>query len=282
MPELPEAEVCREQLQRWTGGRTLSEVLVPDTAVVRKRLSSRPSDELPGGAGRIAQFVGHTSDRVVRHGKRLGWAFGPHAILIHLGMTGHWVRRPAGPAKQASARLGLRFDDEMSWLMDRRRMGCVVVLPEAELDGAMVERQGPDALHDPPTGPKLAAALRSRRPIKVILMEQGRIAGLGNIHAAEACFRAGVHPASPADSLTSQQFAQLSVAIADQLRYTLDLVDPDAETLYVTSGADNPFAVYKRSGQPCGTCETEIASDDLGGRTTFWCPACQPLAAAGA
>lgn len=128
MPELPEAEVGREQLERWAAGRVVSEVLVPDAAVVRRKLSSRPSDQLPGGDALIARFVGHPSGPVQRHGKRLGWTFGDHAILIHLGMTGHWVRRPAGPMAQASARLGFRFDDDTIWLMDRRRMGCVVVM----------------------------------------------------------------------------------------------------------------------------------------------------------
>jgi len=278
MPELPEAEVCREQLERWAGGRTLSEVLVRDAAVVRRKLSSRPSDQLPGGDALLQSFAGHPSDRVVRHGKRLGWAFGPHAILIHLGMTGHWVRRPAGPASQASARLGLRFDDETLWLMDRRRMGCVVVLEEPRLDGALASGHGPDALLRPLAGPQLAVACRSRKPIKVVLMEQNRIAGLGNIHAAEACFRARVNPATPADSLSAEQFAALSTAIAEQLRYTLDLAEPDAETIYVTTGSKNPFAVYKRDGQPCGTCATPVVSDDLGGRNTFWCPGCQPAA----
>ncbi|MEN0063727.1 MAG: DNA-formamidopyrimidine glycosylase family protein [Myxococcota bacterium] len=276
MPELPEAEVCRDQLTRWSGGRTVDDVLVPDPAVIRSKMSSRPSDALPGGEAIVAQFAGQPSGPVVRHGKRLGWTFGPHAILIHLGMTGHWVKRPSGPMTQKSARLGFRFDDVTVWLMDRRRMGCVVAMKAEELDGVMRHRHGPDALDHPLTGPQLAVALRSRKPIKVVMMEQNRVAGIGNIHAAEACFRARIHPATPADDLTAEQWDRLATGILDQMKYTLDFVDPDAETLYVTSGAKNPFSVYKRTGQACARCTSTIVSDDLNGRTTYWCPGCQP------
>lgn len=278
MPELPEAEVCRDQLSRWSEGRTLAEVMLPDAAAIRTKLSSRPSDQRPDGAAVLAQFVGHPSGPVLRHGKRLGWTFGPHALLVHLGMTGHWVKRPAGPAKAKSARLGLRFGDETLWLMDRRRMGCVVAVAGSEIETILRSGQGPDALDAPLSGPQLSVAMRSRKPIKVVLMEQPRLAGMGNIHAAEACHRAQVHPAAPADSLDAGQWERLAEGIVAQLRYTLGFVDPDAETLYVTSGAKNPFAVYKRDGQACGTCGAVVVSDDLNGRTTYWCPRCQPSA----
>ncbi len=279
MPELPEAEVCREQLERWAAGRAVDEVLVNDTAVIRKKMSSRPSDQLPGGDALLQKLRGESSVGVHRHGKRLGWTFGPHGLLIHLGMTGHWVRRPAGPASQASARLGFRFGDDTLWLVDRRRMGCVVFHTAAGLQSALRDGHGPDALDHPLTGPQLAVALRSRKPVKVVLMEQGRIAGIGNIHAAEACFRAKVHPGTPADGLAPEQWERLASAITAQLAYTLSLAEPDAETIYVTRGAANPFAVYKRDGQPCATCGTTVVSDDLGGRSTYWCPSCQPAVA---
>ncbi|MEO0602649.1 MAG: DNA-formamidopyrimidine glycosylase family protein [Myxococcota bacterium] len=279
MPELPETEVCREQLERWAAGRALDEVLVRDAAVVRKKMSSRPSDQLPGGDVLLQKLVGNPSESVQRHGKRLGWRFGAHGILIHLGMTGHWVRRPSGRQDKASARLGLRFGDETLWMMDRRRMGCVVFLEAEDLDATLRKGHGPDALDRPLTGAQLAVAMRSRKPIKVVLMEQNRIAGIGNIHASEACFRAGVDPNTPADAVSPEHFDRLASGIVDQLTYTLGLADPDAETLYVTKGSDNPFAVYKRDGLPCRTCGTSIVSGDLNGRMTFWCPTCQPAGA---
>lgn len=279
MPELPEAEVCRDQLSRWSAGRMLDEVILADPAVIRKHMSSRPSDQRPDGAAVLSKFEGHPAGEVQRHGKRLGWVFGPQSMLIHLGMTGHWVKRPAGPSSAKSARLGLRFGDDTLWLMARRRMACVVPTEASTLDRLLVGRQGPDALDSPLTGAQLAVALRSRRPVKVLLMEQDRIAGLGNIHAAEACYRAGIHPATPADSLDATQWERLAEGITAQLTYTLGLVDPDAETLYVTSGAANPFAVYKRDGQPCANCGAVVASNELNGRMTYWCPRCQARAA---
>ncbi|MEM6931907.1 MAG: DNA-formamidopyrimidine glycosylase family protein [Myxococcota bacterium] len=279
MPELPETEVCREQLERWAAGRVLDEVLVRDAAVVRKKMSSRPSDQLPGGDVLLQKLVGNPSESVQRHGKRLGWRFGPHGVLVHLGMTGHWVRRPSGPQDKPSARLGLRFGGETLWMMDRRRMGCVVFLQAEDLGATLRKGHGPDALDRPLTGAQLAVAMRSRKPIKVVLMEQNRLAGIGNIHASEACFRGGVHPATSADAVSPERFDRLATGIVDQLSYTLGLADPDAETIYVTRGADNPFAVYKRDGLPCRTCGTPIESGDLNGRTTYWCPTCQPAGA---
>lgn len=276
MPELPEAEMCRRQLASWAEGQTLTGVRVIDEAVVRHKVSTRPSDKLEGGVGVLEGWVGRTAGAPVRHGKRLGWSFGDDGLLIHLGMTGRWVRRPASDPHPRNTRIGLVFGDEVLWMIDTRRFACVVPIPLDDLDLAMRQGHGPDALLEPMGGSDLAAAFRTKRPIKVVLMEQKRIAGLGNIHAAEACFRAGVSPGRPANALSADEWDKLASGIVAQLQGTIDDIDLSKETVYVSEGGENPFSVYKRTGQPCPSCGTVVVSEEMGGRTTYWCPSCQP------
>lgn len=276
MPELPEVEVARRQLARWFAGRVLDEVRVPDPAVVRRALSSKPSDRDPDGVAALGALVGRTAGDPVRHAKRLGWAFGERGLLCHFGMTGRWVSRPASAPPPDQARLGLRFGDTIGWFVDGRRFGCVVVTDAAAIPAALREGSGPDALLEPLPADRLAAALACRKPVKVALMEQERLGGLGNIHPAEACFRAGIDPRLRADRLTSADAAALAEAIAVQLRETLAAEGDEDELVYVNQGGPNPFSVYDREGEPCLRCGTPIVAQDLGGRSTFWCPRCQP------
>ncbi len=220
--------------------------------------------------------MGRVAGSPVRHGKRLGWPFGGDGILIHLGMTGRWVRRPEGDEPPRNTRIGLVFGDEVLWMVDTRRFACVVPIALDAMDLAMRQGHGPDALLEPMSGADLAAAFRTKRPIKVVLMEQKRIAGLGNIHAAEACFRAGIWPKRPANELSAEAWRLLAQGIVAQLQGTIDDIDVAAETVYVSEGGDNPFSVYKRTGKPCLRCSTVVVSEELGGRTTYWCPSCQP------
>jgi formamidopyrimidine-DNA glycosylase len=134
---------------------------------------------------------------------------------------------------------------------------------------------GPDALTEPLDGAGLVAALGGKRAIKVALMDQDRLAGLGNIHAAEACFRAGVAPQRPGASLSPAEWERLAAAIVAQLEATLAGVDPAEELQYVSEGGDNPFAVYGREGEACPRCGGAVAAETQAGRTTFWCPSCQ-------
>jgi formamidopyrimidine-DNA glycosylase len=274
MPELPEVEIARRQLARWGEGRRVREVIARDAAAIRRGLSTRPSDALPGGAEAVARaLVGATAGAPARLGKRIGWRFGEAGLLVHLGMSGKWVRREEPPPH---ARLGLSFHDVdgAAWFVDPRRFGCVALVPADGLDAALADGLGPDALDAAPDGPGLAARLAGRRPIKVALLDQARLAGVGNIHAVEALWRAGISPHTPCESLDAAAWARLAQAIPAQLRWTVEAEEAD-EIAYVNEGAANPFAVYARAGTPCRRCGAAIASAILGGRSTFWCPACQ-------
>lgn len=276
MPELPEVEVCRRQLTRWATGRTLDAVVVVDRAVVRGTLSTKPSDALPDGTARLEALVGLTAGEPSRYGKRLGWAFGDAGLLCHLGMTGHWVRRPASDGAPDLARLGLVFGDDTVWYLDGRRFGCVVPVEAREIDERLRANTGPDAVLDPLGPEELQARVTSKKALKVALMDQDRLAGLGNIHASEACFRAKISPRRPANGLSTAEWARLAAAITDQLTYAIDAESATEDMLYVNLGGPNPFAVYKKAGEPCPRCRAPIVAEDHAGRTTYWCERCQP------
>lgn len=277
MPELPEVEVCSRNLDRWSVGRRLAEVRAADGKAVRSKLSTRPSDALPQGLSWLEERVGEAFGATVRWGKRLLWPLGEDAMLVHLGMTGKWLRS-AECSHASRIRLQLRLDDG-SWLLfeDPRRFGCVVPVDALDPTAVLGAGLGPDALREPLDGPALAARLGSRGQLKVLLMDQQRIAGVGNIQAAEALHRAGLHPWwSPAD-LRPAEWDTLARCLLEQLEYTITVTDAE-DVEYMSDGAHvaNPFAVYGREGQDCGRCGGSIAKARQGGRATFWCASCQP------
>lgn len=275
MPELPEVEAARSQLERWAAGRTLREVRVLDRAVVRKMLSTKPSHALPDGVERLGALVGSVSGVPTRYGKRLGWTFGEQALLCHFGMTGAWLRALPTDAPPDLARLGLVFDDVVVWFVDGRRFGCVVPVGAADVASRLRADTGPDAVLEPLDGPALGRAMSSRKPVKVALMEQDRLAGLGNIHAAEALFRARIAPKRRADTLTAAEWDALAEAIVTQLRSSIEADSGLDGIVYVNLGGPNRFVVYKREGEPCANCASIIVVEELGGRSTYWCPTCQ-------
>ena len=110
--------------------------------------------------------------------------------------------------------------------------------------------------------------------IKLALMDQQRIAGLGNIHTAEALFRARLHPDRPVGSLSRPELARLARGIAASLRHAMQHADPEGFD-YVSEGGDNPFRVYGREDQPCPRCRAPIRRTVHAGRSTFFCARCQ-------
>lgn len=279
MPELPEVEICRRGLMRQGAGRVVRAVVVPDPGAIRGRRDTRPSRALPDGEAQLrARVVGKRAGALSRHGKRIAWAFPDGGLLLTLGMTGKWAPRPMGDEPRFG-RLALVLDDRALWFIDTRRFGCVVPAGEARLDELLHEGLGPDALLDPPTASELAARMRTVTPIKVALMDQARLAGVGNIHAAEVCWRARIHPATPALELDAAAWERLAQAIPAWLAHMVELQDTD-EMAYINEGGDNPFEVYGRVGAPCRRCGDAVQSARHGGRITVWCATCQPAVGA--
>ena len=267
MPELPEVEFARRALVRWLEGRRVERCEAPATRVFR----GARREDFERLRGRL--------ERLERRGKYLLFTFeADQGLLAHLGMTGKFVRRSAGhPEPYSRARLHLD-DGQVVHLRDPRLFGRLEPLPAHTLPTLPVVRAlGRDPLVDGLTPSQLAAAVGpSRQPLKVALMDQGRLAGLGNIHAAEACFRAGLHPARAPASLTPEEWRRLARAVHRTLRFALEHETGEEIAYLEEAGAPNPFHIYGRAGESCGRCGQRVRSFVQGGRTTHFCPGCQP------
>ncbi len=269
MPELPEVELTRRALARWFDGHRLV------------RADADPKARTFRGA-RVADFLRLRGrlERAARRGKYLLLEFSKgRGLVAHLGMTGKFVKRPAGVAEPFSRARFVLDTGEVIHFRDPRLFGRFEPAPAAALARVKaVAALGRDPLVDGLTVAQLRAAVGpSRQDLKVALMDQARVAGLGNIHAAEALFRAGLHPHRKPGSLSEDEWRRLHGAIHAAIAF--GLAEEAAEELqYVEEpGAENPFLVYGRAGEPCPRCGATVKASTQGGRTTHYCPSCQPL-----
>lgn len=265
MPELPEVETIRSQLEPRLVGRRLG----PAWAFPHPKFTAA-----------LAATDG-TVERVLRRGKYLLIALEDgRELVIHLGMTGSLRIRPPGDHGDAYVRAwwGLDGPDRHTLeFRDVRRFGRIAVAIEGDYAGTLAV-QGPDAL-DPGFGSEdlWRALRRSRRAIKTQLLSQRPMAGIGNIYADEALWRAGLHPARR--RVTRAQAASLLEAVRSVLREAIVFGGTtlrDYRT--VTGGAGrnrHRLDCYGRAGEPCARCATELRRMVLDGRTTTWCPTCQ-------
>jgi formamidopyrimidine-DNA glycosylase len=270
MPELPEVEFAARQLRRWMVGRRVERAVAEPSRVLRGRA--------PREIARALQ--GRRLEAVRRRGKYLLLDFdGGAGALLHLGMTGKLVWREVGEA-EAYSRARFELDDRRAiHLRDPRKFGRLAVGPMARLERMKeVAALGPDANDPSLDAGALAARLgRTCRPLKIALMDQRVLAGLGNIHAAEALFRAQLSPKRRSDRLSSAQLGRLAAAIGETIGFAFDsMPQAEADIEYVEEpGAENPFLVYGKAGERCPRCREPLRSFAQGGRTTFWCPRCQ-------
>jgi formamidopyrimidine-DNA glycosylase len=279
VPELPEVEVARRYLARFCAGRTVRRVVVHEARSVR-----------PRGAQALAGLRGARFVAFDRRGKHLLLTLvrgrAPIGLWSHLGMTGKWVRRQPDEPPPRFSRVELHLDrGEVVHYADLRLFGRLTLVERADFASIPVlAALGPDPLHDGLDGPALAARIgRSRRPLKIALMDQTAIAGLGNIQVSEALHRAGLDPRRRADTLTAVEVGRLARSILASVRQTLtrferEVLGPRASDVrYVEEpGTPNPFRVYGRAGERCPRCrQGKIARLVQGGRATFFCPRCQ-------
>lgn len=260
MPELPEVERTAQLLTRWLRGSRVQRVEIEDAKLLPRKSA--------------AELVGESVLRVERRGKWLRILFerGP-ALYVHLGMSGRWDE---GEAVERGERARIVVTNakrgHVARFIDPRRFGRWVLREEAFADW---EKLGPDALDDAPSGKVLEAIFaRDRRPIKVALLDQEKLAGLGNIQVTESLWRAKIHPAIRTASLDGKRWQALARSIASTLRRTLADLKRDGVHL-LSEGAPNRFMVYGHGGSPCPRCRTTLVRSALGGRGTVWCPHCQ-------
>lgn len=273
MPELPEAETIARDLRRHVLGRTVTGVKVTHADVLGAGLTPKSISE---------RLVGRRIDEVGRRGKNVVLRFedGP-VVVVNLGMTGRLVVSEA-PRASELRHVAVRFDlDHGGALLydDVRRFGRIDVYTPETWDEKQREL-GVEPLSDEFTPERLhEMTQRSRTPIRHWLLDQRRIAGIGNIYANEALFRAKIHPARPANTLSRAEATRLRDAIRDVLTEAIkvrgttlrDYRDANGE-----AGGFEPFLrVYGREGQPCPVCGTPIERVVLSNRSAFYCPNCQ-------
>jgi formamidopyrimidine-DNA glycosylase len=274
MPELPEVEFARGCLERWLAGEVLVRIEVDPTRVIRG--SSRAT---------FGQLAGRRITLVERRGKCLLVHFeGELALFAHLGMTGKFeLARPEEAAPRWSRARFVRANGTVVHYRDPRQFGRLSVGPLTELLGAEPFRSlGPDAWTETVRKSDLAERLgKSARTVKEVLMDQSVLAGLGNIQVTEALFLARVHPARKSKSLDAAEVSRIVKGIRTSLTKALAMNSGDKIT-YVEEGKrrENPFLVYGKAGEPCPRCKTPLKKITLSGRTSAFCPNCQPRTAA--
>ena len=279
MPELPEVETVRTQLEPLLTGRRFERVEIRDPRLVRPYEPAEVAAELEGE--RVAA--------VERRGKYLIVRFeSDRVLLIHLRMTGSLRHSRNGLDEDPHRRAVVKLDDGSDVAYrDVRRFGTWLVLEPGELAPYLSTRVGDEPLDALFTAARLGERLAKRRaPIKAALLDQRTLAGLGNIYVDEALWRARIHPLRPAESIDRTELpaapqrirAALEAGIARQGSTLRDYALPDGGS----GSMQDEFKVYGRGGEPCDRCGTPIAKTRVGGRGTWFCPTCQPYAASSA
>lgn len=265
MPELPEVETVRRELAPRLEGR----------AIVRAERVDAPAGPKYEGLTRAA---GQRIVAVGRRGKFLVMPLsGGDELIVHLGMTGAL----SFEAPEDHVRVRVRLDEGALYFRDPRRFGRFVVLAPGERARLpTLAAMGPEPLEDAFTAAVLAAGLgRSRAAIKAVLLGQKVVAGVGNIYADEALFRAGVHPEVPAAALSRARVARLWAAIREVLQAGVDDGGTTLSDYRRVDGSRGEHAaallVYRRAGQPCPTCGRTLERIVIGQRGTTFCRRCQ-------
>ena len=280
MPELPEVETIRRQLAPHLEGRE-----IVDARILDPRWTRPDSPEAVE-----AELQGSVVERLGRAGKYLIWSLSEERFLIqHLRMTGTLLFDPAVPP--AHTRVMLELDDgHVLVYIDPRRFGTGhLVYGVQDRDEYLAARLGIEPFTPEFTTEYLRTSARGRSaPIKAFVLDQQRIAGVGNIYADEALFRARIHPLRPAGRLTAAEWAALREGIEDALQEGIEAKGASIDDFRHIDGArgsfQDRFLVHRRAGEPCPVCGREIRKIVVGGRGTYVCEHCQrrPRAARGA
>ncbi len=285
MPELPEVETIARQLAELVAGRTIAAF-----ASDWERITE--PEPVPLVAARLA---GRRIEAVRRRGKLVVFGLdGGDALCTSLRMTGRFTFKEVGDAApERFTRATFTFTDGTALdYVDMRKLGRMALVDAAEIAG---DDQGGDRTIKAPlhmamgreplsrsfTTAWLRSFLRRRRraAIKPLLLDQRGVAGIGNIYASEALWRAKIHPLRSAGSFDAADAARLREAITWVLRKAIRLHGSTLRTYRDSTGKQGgmqkEFVVYDRSGEPCDRCGASIRRSVIGGRSTYHCPRCQ-------
>jgi formamidopyrimidine-DNA glycosylase len=294
MPELPEVETVVRDLRPLVVGRTVAGVRRSarklrkpwhpewDAKVIGRRIEAvrrRGKWIVMEMSGRAASVMTRVSDAHPcrdRHGSP------DSCLVVHLGMSGQFTAVPAGEPEPTHLHVVFELDGGTELrLRDQRRFGSATFFETvADADAALDLTLGPEPFGYPAEAFR-AAVGATRRSLKAVLLDQRVVAGVGNIYADEACFRAKLHPARTGKSLTADEADRLREAVEATLRRAIDRRGSTIRDYVGGSGLRGGFqaehAVYGRTGEPCPACGAAVACVRLAGRASHFCPDCQKI-----
>lgn len=270
MPELPEVETIRSQVAAHLAGSKLAAIEVKRASIIK---------------GEITSLKGKTIKVVRRYGKLMVVDFSKGlSLAIHLKMTGRLTLLKDEMELPIHTHVIFTFKqgDETKRVAfsDTRRFGFLHVLPTHEVgELKFIRSLGKEPFKDLDLAAFVEMVRGATRPIKNLLLDQSRIAGIGNIYACEALWLAGIKPTKRADKLTKKEVKLLFGAVESVLKEGIargGASDNDYRNLLGEKGEyQNFFKVYGRTGKPCLHCETPLKRIVQAGRSTFYCPTCQ-------
>jgi formamidopyrimidine-DNA glycosylase len=275
VPELPEVETIRRDLESRVVGRCITAVHIPPD-------TGKPVPVLKGidEASFREGVVGARIDGLERRGKYLALHLDTGSFLVvHLRMTGALLHRASGSAPDRFLRAVLVLDDGTELrFTDIRKFGGLWLVEE--LTEASTGGLGPEPLSEGFTVEVLTEALKGRRtPVKSVLLDQSRIAGIGNIYADEACYAAGIDPRKLAGKVSKAKVTKLHKAIQDVLLFGVESRGASFRDYHDVEGESGNMQmhvkVFRRTGKPCYACGSPIQRVKIGGRSTHYCPKCQ-------
>jgi formamidopyrimidine-DNA glycosylase len=263
VPELPELERVRRYLEAHCVGKTLTGAVVNQPACI----NVPPAAYERCVAGAVIEHVWRRGKTVV-----VDLSNGV-SLIVHLALGGEVLLKESPDHDPARTQIALTFADGSALHFHQLRLGNVHAFPTYHLATTRLGKLGPDALDELPAAEALQAIYGAHgRPIKVLLLDQSLLCGIGNFYADEILFQARLHPERRGRTLTSEDFARLHDAVEQVLQAALRSQAEEAA----------PFEtqVYGRTGQPCRLCGHPIEQLRLANRSAHFCPACQPLGTA--
>jgi formamidopyrimidine-DNA glycosylase len=272
VPELPEVETVRRSLAPIVGA-TIAGVWDSGKGLHMRRKPPRK---------KLEKLVGRSFTAVRRHGKYLLIdTDGPLTLLVHLGMTGRVLIQPTSAARQPHTHVVFSLGARELRYADARRFGQIDVFERAnERAHPALADLGPDPLvHGIDVAAFAARAKGKQATLKAFLLDQTVLAGVGNIYASEALWRAQLRPTTRARRLTADSAKRLAAAIDETLRNALDNGGTTFSDFISADGSEgyneDYLWVYGRAGEPCRRCKTLIRRAVHQGRATYYCPTCQ-------
>jgi formamidopyrimidine-DNA glycosylase len=270
MPELPEVETIKRDLSRLIVGKEILEIWTDTPKMVQPSLKTVKK-----------QIVGTKIKKLSRRAKLLQIFLSNHQILvIHLKLTGRLLYRDQKAKKDDWARviISLNGDKELRF-SDLRKFGWVKLVKNQKALEKILAEFGPEPLDDLTFKAFKKALASSRRPVKVVILDQKKMSGIGNIYACDALFLARIDPRKPANEVTEKEAKKLFEAVKKVLRAGIKYRGASdqyyLDALGHKGAYQDHFLVYNREGKKCFGCQGNVAKIKVAGRGTYYCPSCQ-------